>query len=57
MEQEQKEIRLKVQFAIYLVTDYKEMRNTEDFQPELQQEHLQNERPNKQSSQVRLVLI
>ena len=37
MEQEQKEIQLKVQFAIYLATGYKEMHNIEDFQPELQQ--------------------
>jgi hypothetical protein len=51
MEQEEKEIRPKVQFAIYLVTSYKGMHNTGDFQPGLQQEHLHNKRSNKESSQ------
>lgn len=55
MEQEQKEIQLEVQFAIYLETDYKEMCSIEDFQPGLQQEHLHNEKPNKISSQCAFV--
>lgn len=41
-EQEQTGIQLKVQVSIYLVPGYTEMHSIEDFQPGLQQKHLQN---------------
>jgi hypothetical protein len=55
MEQEVKEIRPRVQFAIYFVADCKEMRTTGDFQPGQQQEHLHNKISNKESSQCALL--
>ena len=47
MEQEQREIHLVAELTIHLLTENKEMenkgmRNSEDSQPVLQQEHLQN---------------
>jgi len=55
MEQEEKEIHPKVQFAIFFVTDNKEMNSTWDFQPGLQQEHLHSKRSKKESSQCALL--